>query len=275
MVYSEVGTGQPLLLIHGWAMRGCVFEKQQLGLSAHFRVITPDLRGHGASDTLPNSGGIATLAEDLHQLLCRLDIHGALLVGWSMGAMVGWEYLRRFGAHRMAGMVVIDMLPKLLSDGEWQFGLREGRDASVFSGSLAQMRKDWPGYTDVFLPRIFARGKSAEKEHMIHWIRSQALDCDPESAARLWASMVEADYRSILSELKIPTLIVFGELSQLYPKEASEWLAESLSNGISKGFRHSGHAPHLEEPDRFNALVRNFCENLERTPSHLAPPVVD
>lgn len=257
--YDDRGRGTPVVFVHGWSMCRDCFQPQLVALSDTFRVIVPDLRAHGNSSPLPPGAGIDTLAVDLGQLLSALDLRGSIVVGWSMGAMVTWATALGPEARRIAGIVSVDMVPRLLNDTDWNHGLREGRDASAFAAQHKRMRDNWPEYVRRFVPKIFARARLAEFRIVIARITAKALDNDSMSMAALWRSMADADFRSALRSLRVPTLIIQGGSSELYDVAAGEWMANAIPDAQLAVFGQSGHAPHLEEPERFNDAIRIFA----------------
>ncbi len=253
--YRATGAGRPLVFVHGWGMGGAAFEQQHREMSQRFRVVSFDLRGHGGSSPLAEGQGLGTLGGDLAELLAALNLDQVVLIGWSLGAMVCWEALAR-SPERVGALVVVDMVPRILNDSSWNLGLRAGSDASVYAASIARMRQDWPAYTRVFVPRIFARDSASElTEHA----RALAVGNDPESMALLWAAMVEADYRGLLPDMPVPTLIVYGERSQLYRPAAAHALAAAIPGARTIGVA-AGHAPHLEQPETFNRIIEQFAD---------------
>ncbi len=237
-----------------------VFRSQQESLSASFRVIVPDLRGHGDSGTVAPGQGIETLSEDLVALLQHLELDSVVLVGWSMGAMVGWGIIRQ-ARERVAAMVVVDMVPRILSDESWPFGIKQGKDASVFQRAIAQMSDNWPDYTRIFVPRIFAANGS-DQHDLIDSICRIASRNHAESMAILWRSMAEQDFRSMVRELDLPVLVIYGRHSQLYRPAAARWLADALPRATLVEFSQSGHAPSVEEPEYFNQVLSDFVRGL-------------
>jgi pimeloyl-ACP methyl ester carboxylesterase len=240
-------------------MQSAFFKEQIASLSPRFRVVVPDLRGHGHSSRLTAGQGLPTLVDDVAELLVSLDLTQAIVIGWSMGAMVSWSLAERKEAERLTGLVSIDMVPRLLNDESWAFGLHSGQDASAFSGMVERMLADWPRFTRIFVPRIFARGREAERQALVDWIVKETEENHAQSMAQLWLSIGDQDFRNNLANLQLPTLITYGALSQLYPAEASEWLANTIPNATRVGFANSGHAPHLEEPTLFNKEIESFA----------------
>ena len=250
------------MLLHGWGMQGQFFDQQFAALSPDFRVVVPDLRGHGRSSSVLQGQNLSTLVDDVNELLINLKLSESMLIGWSMGAMVAWSVMQGAAADRIAGLVTIDMVPRLLNDTDWKFGLRDGRDASVFSPVAKRMVEDWPGFTRFFVPRIFAAGHSDERKAIADRIVNETEKNDPESMARLWMSMANQDFRSSLSKIDTPALVVHGAQSQLYSEAANAWVADQMPNARRVAFADSGHAPHIEEPDRFNREIKKFADEI-------------
>lgn len=265
--FRDEGQGQALVLLHGWGMRKEVFDSQFAGLAGRFRLIAPDLRGHGESTPASNDGAIPTLADDIGRLLEHLDVDQAVIVGWSMGAMVAWALMHGPAAKRVAGIVAIDMVPRILNDVTWQHGLRDGEDASAFANDVARMRQDWARYVDEFVPRNVAHGREKQRSALLTRLSALIRDNDPESMARLWQSLAEQDMRQSVTELHVPLLIAHGELSQLYDEAAFAWMERNIPNSRRVSFADSGHAPHLEESERFNAVLEQFVDGLRGEPT--------
>jgi pimeloyl-[acyl-carrier protein] methyl ester esterase len=259
LAYRESGAGRPLLMLHGWGLSGACFGAQVPALARQFRVLAPDLRGHGASSPLAEGQGFATLVDDVVELLCGLDLHDVVVVGWSMGGMLSWALTQRPEAARLARIATVDIVPRLLNDAHWRFGLRDGRDAGVFARTTARMREDWPAFTRVFVPRVLAAGDDPLRRRLRPWLIGLSEGNDGRSMARLWSSMVAQDLRDQLPRITLPCLVACGARSQLYPAEASTWVEGRIADARLVRFDHSGHAPHLEEPERFRATVTAFA----------------
>lgn len=257
--YRDDGAGRPLLMIHGWGIGGDSFSGQVSALPPGYRALVPDLRGHGRSSPLADGQGLMTLVEDLAELLRTLDLAGAVVIGWSMGAMVAWALMQQPEASRVAALVSIDMVPRLLNDEQWRFGLREGKSSAVYDGAAARMVADWPAFTRVFVPRVVAQGREDERRELIDRLIALSERNDPDSMARLWLSMVDTDARGWLPRIAAPCLVAFGERSQLYSPAASRWVASALADARLVAFADSGHAPHLEQPERFSEEVAAFA----------------
>ena len=256
--FDDTGEGPAIVFLHGWSLGKEAFSLQARELSDRYRVIAPDMRGHGDSSPFGKDDDIGTLARDLEQLLVELDLSNTILVGWSMGALVAWEAAQGPEHGRIGGIVTIDMVPKVLNGGGWMYGLRAGTHLYDIDIDLRKMRGDWRAFTRAYVPKVFARDKADERDDLITSMIEQVRDNDVDSMMSLWIALVEADYIEAVQQLDIPTLITYGRHSQIYTGAAAQWMDEHIPNSRRIEFGDSGHAPHLEEPDRFNKGARRF-----------------
>jgi len=265
MVYDDAGAGRPIVFVHGWGMGAALFEPQRAALGQRFRIITPDLRGHGRSSRLEPGQSLQTLSDDLALLIRHLDLEEAILCGWSLGAMVAWDALLRHSAGRIAGLVIEDMTPRIPGDAAWRLGLLGGHDEAASERAVMAMEQDWAAFCPVFVPRIFARNPTENRHKLIQQTIRQAEKCDPASMALLWRSMVHQDFRPALASLQTPSWVLYGEKSQLYAPTTSSWLEQTMPHAKRISFSSSGHAPHLEEPEAFNQTIESIADALSTT----------
>jgi pimeloyl-[acyl-carrier protein] methyl ester esterase len=251
-----------MLLVHGWGVSGALFEEQITALSSRFRMVVPDLPGHGSSPAWPRGAPFSHLADRLAELVDELGLRDICLVGWSLGAMVAWDLLSRHAEAEVGGLVTIDMVPRLLNDDGWSHGLRAGRDHQVFARQIELMSTDWPRCVALFVPRIFAAA-APRREHLIGRAGAVALRNEPQSMAAVWQQMVEQDFRAVLPGIRMPALVVAGAQSQLYGVAAAEWVAAQMPHAQLAVFGGSGHAPHLEQPEDFNQALSEFAGSLQ------------
>lgn len=228
---------------------------------ANHMVALPDLPGHGKSPRAGRLLTIALLADELAQELDSRNLRDVILVGWSMGAHVAFDYLARHGTQRVAGLVVEDMTPRLINDDDWALGLRGNFDAPQNELVLSAITSDWASHSAAFLPRLFASNGQPDRM-LTQWLHKEISNCDPVAMAQLWRSMSAGDYRQLLAGLDCPTLVLYGSESQLYGAEVSAWMARTLPRGHRIAIPKAGHMPHLEQPDAFNAAVRQFSLEL-------------
>jgi len=262
LAYRDEGLGTPILLVHGWGVSGALFRAQFAGLTNRYRLIAPDLPGHGASGAFPADGSFALLADNICALVTELNLKQVVLVGWSMGAMICWDLMSRHPELDIQGLVTIDMVPRLLSEPDWQHGLRSGSGIHVFDPHVEAMNRNWPEFAAHFVQSMFSSIPGVYMQELIDSSCEVASTNDPGSLAQIWMRMAEQDFRADLPGITIPTLVIAGLHSQLYRVTAIEWVATQVPQARLLKFSRSGHAPHMEEPERFNRMLSEFVDSI-------------
>jgi pimeloyl-ACP methyl ester carboxylesterase len=252
IAYSDEGEGRPLVLLHGLMADSSFFGRQH-ELAGSYRVVAVDLRGHGRSPAGCRAPTIRRLAEDVTELVEQLDLDDSVGIGWSLGAAVLWRMLAGPASQRFAGVVVVDMTPRVLNDEGWDLGLsRETCEARSQA-----IRDDFPAFAAAAGQAIFAApGPEADRAAQVFAAN------DPAAIGALWESLVEEDFRLLLPSIRQPTLVVHGAQSHLYGADTAGHLVAALPNARAIAFDRSGHAPHLEQPELFNAAIREFAASL-------------
>jgi pimeloyl-ACP methyl ester carboxylesterase len=257
MAYADDGEGAPILLVHGWAAHHGFFDDLRARLVQSHRVLTPTLRGHPGSGHGAAPLTIETLADDIAHFCETLDLKGVCALGWSMGAMALWAAAPKLGA-RLGSLIVEDMSPRLINDASWCFGLSSEYGAADVAGTLDEINKDWPTYVARFTPRMFAPGMREAQPALVAWVMSEMSKADPENMASFWASMAAQDFRAALARISQPMLVIHGADSQVYPDEATAFIARTAPNAKRVVISGAGHVPHLEAPDAFFEKVEAF-----------------
>jgi pimeloyl-[acyl-carrier protein] methyl ester esterase len=258
IAYQDEGSGRALVLLHGLMAHSGFFERQR-ALASEFRLIGIDLRGHGESAG-GGSPSVEQLAEDVAGIAEALELEQAIVVGWSLGAPVLWHVLSGPAADRFAGAVVVDMTPRVLNDGEWQLGLSQ----EICEARRLAIRDDFPNFAIGAGQAMFAQPVREEHRALADWAGEEFARNDPAAIDALWSSLIEQDFRPVLSKIRQPTLVIHGAHSQLYGSDTAKYLVGALPNARAMRFDRSGHAPQLEQPDLFNATIRDFAASLPR-----------
>jgi pimeloyl-[acyl-carrier protein] methyl ester esterase len=188
----------------------------------------------------------------------ELDLDGAIGVGWSLGASILWRLLSGATGRRFTGAVIVDMTPKVLNEGGWTLGL----SPELCEARRQAMSDGFEAFAHAAGSAIFAQPVRDEHQALAAWAGAEFARNDPAAISAIWTSLVEEDLRGALPRIAQPTLVVHGAHSQLYGAATAEHLVEALPNARALPFARSGHAPHLEEPERFNALVTDFAATL-------------
>lgn len=246
--------GPPVILLHGWTMSGDIWAPVAEALGA--RCLAPDLPAHGATRGYPPSvaGGVALLGD----LIAEDRLEGATLVGWSLGALIGWSYLAR-GGRGVARMVSIDMSPCPLPAPGWPYPMR-GQSAAKAARGAARFRADWPGAARAIAQGMFARPEGCARMPAAE-AEARIRRHDPEAMARFWESLVAEDLRDAIPALTVPLLALHGAESRVYAPETGRWIADHAARGSVRVLPGCGHAPNLERPEAVAAAIAAFARD--------------
>lgn len=252
LAHADRGAGPPLVLVHGWSLSSAAFGDLAARLPGH-RLVLPDLRGHGGSDPAPF--GLDELAADLALLLERLDLRGAVLAGWSLGAQAALAALPRVRA-RLSGLVLIAGTPRFTATGGWTHGL----PAQALEVLAHRVRRDPARAAARFFDGMFAPGELDAGARA----RAAALRAGvpvPAAATALAGLQVLAatDLRAALGAIDLPVLVVHGSDDPVCPAGAGRALAAGIPGARLALLPGAGHAPHLSRPDAVAAALRAFA----------------
>ncbi|SCG41100.1 alpha/beta fold hydrolase [Micromonospora halophytica] len=217
LYYEDHGSGQPVVLIHGFPFNGATWEKQSGPLlEAGYRVITYDRRGFGASSQPATGYDYDTFAADLDMIMTELDLRNAILIGHSMGTGEVTRYLGTYGSNRVDRAVLLAPLaPFLLKTADNP----EGVEQSLFDGFKQAIRDDRFAYLTQFCQTFFNwdanKGKLvSEDAFRAHWnIGAQASAKGTLDCVDAWLT----DFRGDLPRIDVPVLIVQGDQDMVLP----------------------------------------------------------
>lgn len=258
-IYYEIkGEGLPIVFIHGFTEDHNSFRIQQKVLSKKYKIITYDLRGHGKSDRVDYGLNLERFALDLRELIDYLKLEDILLVGWSMGASIIFEYISSFGMERLSKICIIDKSPKTINDHTWNLGLYHGKytmDNAI--RDLELIKSNWMEFANRFINLM----APYFTDKQIKIAMEKMKDNSSNVMYFMWKSMIEKDYRDILEKITVPTLIVFGEKSTFYSIEAGEYLLNKIKDSKLEIFEDCTHLLVLENPIKFNRVLEEFINN--------------
>jgi non-heme chloroperoxidase len=219
--YEDHGSGQPVVLVHGYPLDGHSWERQtRVLLQAGYRVIAYDRRGFGHSSQPTIGYDYDTFASDLNTLLDHLDLSNVVLGGFSMGTGEVTRYLGRYGSGRVAKAAMFGVIPPFLlktADNP------EGVDGQVFEDIKASVVKDRYAYFKDFLDNFYNVDKLAPAR-----ISDQAWQASfiVASGASPYATYVcvdtwLTDFRDDLPRIDVPTLVVHGTEDRILPYDST------------------------------------------------------
>ncbi|OLT08953.1 bromoperoxidase [Kocuria sp. CNJ-770] len=222
LYYEDHGSGQPVVLIHGYPLDGSSWEKQTVALlEAGHRVITYDRRGFGSSSKPTTGYDYDTFAADLNAVLTHLDLQDAVLVGFSMGTGEVARYLGTYGSARVAKAVFLGSLePYLLQTDDNPTGVPQ----EVFDGLAAAVTAD----RYAFFTEFFGNFYNADTFLGTDRLSQEIVDASKNIAFRSGAVASVAaqptwltDFRADIPRIDVPVLIVHGTADNILPIDAT------------------------------------------------------
>lgn len=257
--YEDHGSGQPVVMIHGYPLNGASWERQERALlQAGYRVITYDRRGFGKSSQPAVGYDYNTFAADLNALLEHLDVSEVVLIGFSMGTGEVVRYLGTYGSARVAKAVLIGTIPPFVlktADNP------EGIDGAVFDDIKAAVLADRPAFFKGFLDNFYnldVLGGTRISEPA--WQNSfiVAVGASPYAAHAVVDTWL-TDFRADLPEIDVPTLAIHGDADRILPLAATAGRLPGLIKDVELVTVEGG--PHniaWTHPDEVNSALLAF-----------------
>jgi non-heme chloroperoxidase len=221
LYYEDLGSGTPIVLIHGFPLSGAAWEKEVAALlKAGYRTITYDRRGFGKSSQPSIGYDYDSFAADLNTLMTQLDLRDAVLVGHSMGTGEVTHYLGKYGSERVRKAVVVAPIPPfLLKSAENP----EGVDRSVIEGIVQSIATDRLAYLSAFLHDFYnldvtlGTRVSDEVVRANFAVAAGASGVGTAACPPTWMT----DFRNDLPRISVPLLIIQGDADRILPFPAT------------------------------------------------------
>ena len=209
MSYEDSADRVPVLWIHGYPLNNMLWDYQVDGLADVARQVSPDLRGHGASEATEPPCSVAQYANDCVRLLDHLGLSGPVVVGGlSMGGYVALE-LWRSHPDRVAGLILAATRPGADS--------AEGRTRRDKAAGLA-IAKGVAAIAEGMLPKLLAPETYEAEPDLVEFVHDMMLDTSEDGVVGALAAMRDRpDSTALLPTITVPTLVIHGEADQLIP----------------------------------------------------------
>ena len=233
----------PLLLLHSLGTSLHVWDAQAEALSASFRVLRPDLRGHGLTTATPGPYDIAALADDALVLLDALGVRHAHVAGISVGGMIAQALAAR-AAGRVDSLLLLDTAMAIPPPENWHARAAMVRAQGTAAIADAVMAR-W--VTPGFLSAPPARG-----------LRAMLLRTDPEGYAATAEAIAAADLTTATAALRVPTLVLVGDCDEATPLASAEALRDAIPGAQLEVIPGAAHIPTVEQPEAVTAAMRRF-----------------
>ena len=219
LFYQDWGTGPAVVLVHALGMDSDQWQYTVSDLcESGYRCISFDRRGHGRSDRPRDGYTLTRLVDDLAQVMNRLDVHDATLIGYSLGGMEAAGYVARAGAARVSRLALLaPALPFLLKTGDNPHGL----DRSAFEGTFAYWRRDYADWLVAGPSRVelfYRLGTFPISQGIVDWtVNMMRTTSSIQVQLQCGAMQATTDLRSDLRRIEIPTLVIHGDADASIP----------------------------------------------------------
>ena len=263
LYYKDWGAGQPVVFSHGWPLNSDSWESQMLHLASRgYRCIAHDRRGHGRSGQPWNGHEMNTYADDLATLIEKLDLHNAVLIGFSTGGGEVARYIGRHGTKRVAKAALVSSVPPLMLKTAANPG---GLPIEVFDGiRTGELANRSQLYKDIASGPFFGFNRPGAKvsQGLIDSFWMQGMMAGHKATYDCIKAFSETDFTEDLKKFNVPTLVLHGDDDQIVPIGAAALSAAKLVKN-SKLVVYPG-APHGltdTHKDKLNADLLAFLKS--------------
>ncbi|HET6671614.1 MAG TPA: alpha/beta fold hydrolase [Pyrinomonadaceae bacterium] len=249
IAYEDIGSGPVVVLLHGYPFNRSLWRDQVTVLQENYRVIVPDLRGHGASEIMRAPSTMELMAGDIAGLLDNLHIEQATIGGLSMGGYVALAFYRLF-PFRVLSLILAATRAQADND--------EAKQNRQVQAAKAR-REGMEGIADALLPKLLTAETVAKRPEIVKHLRGMMASTNPEGAAAALEGMaIRQDQTSFLPEILAPTLILVGSEDAITPPADAELMHREIRGSQLQVVERAGHVLNLERPEEFNAAVGRF-----------------
>lgn len=243
--WVDRGVGEPVFLLHSLGTDRALWRHQADALANEYRVVAPDLRGHGETEAPAGRYSLDMLGMDLIAVADAAGVDSFHLVGISLGGQIAlWAAINHPGRLRSV----------VLSNTAAQIGTSEGwqeRISVVLDGGMA-------GISEAVVGRWFADGFA--QRHPGRFARAVQVfeSTDPEGYVGCCHALADADLRGAVEKVTVPTLLIGGERDVSTPLSDVLWLHERIAGSRLEILPGVAHLPNLENPEKYSALLTDW-----------------
>lgn len=251
LVYESFGQGPPILLLHPFPVNR-EFWKPAAEFLSNYRIILPDLRGHGDSGIGDGPATMAKHANDLSRILDHADVGRAPIVGVSIGGYAIFEFWRRF-KNRASALVLA--CTKASADTPDARANRLRTAEEVLTNGVEP-------FVGGMLPKLMGSTTHAARPDLVSRARSMALKMSPQDVSQVQQGMAERpDSVPTLKIVDVPTLIIAGQEDSLISAAETELMRANIKGSRIATIPHAGHFAPFEKPEEVGHILRQFLDS--------------
>jgi 3-oxoadipate enol-lactonase len=256
--YQDQGSGQPVVLLHGFPLDSRMWSPQIEALSKSCRVIAPNLRGFGGSGLKSGDEtrgvSMADYAADVAKLLDAISVTGpVILCGFSMGGYIMWQFLRQF-PERLKAFVPCDTR-----------AIADTPEAKVgrLKSAAEVMKSGTESVVTTMLPKLVAESTRHSQSGVVDELTTIMRSCPPEAVSAALRGMAERpEVTAELGSFIQPALVIVGSDDAISSSQEMRGIADKLPNAKFVKIPNSGHMTTLENPGAVNSALSEFIASL-------------
>ena len=260
--YEDYGSGQPVILIHGWPLSRKSWEQQVWKLvDSGFRCISYDRRGFGTSSSPWGAYDYSALASDLNTIIEGLKLEDAVIVGFSMGGGEVVRYLTDYGSKKVSKAVLISSIIPLVKKKEDN---PDGVPESDLEGIIDALQNDRVGFLKEFSKGFynFDDNKDKVSQAQLDYDFTIASFASPRATIQTALAWMHTDFRSELKNVNVPTLIVHGDADKTVPIATSaEQVAKGIKDNTYEVIKGAPHGLNITHPGELNKILIEFLKS--------------
>lgn len=248
--FTDAGNGQTILFVHGFPLSRAIWQPQVEALEKNFRVITPDLRGHGESSAPAGVYTMDVFAADLQALIAERKCGPVVLVGHSMGGYISLAFYRKFPQSVRALVLFCTRATADTAEGK-----------SVRENLAQRAEREGPvAVAEQMLPKMLAASAAARPD-LVEQVRQMILSTSLNGlTGSLRGMAARLSSLELLPKINVPTLVVAGENDAIIPTAESAALAAAIPHAELAVIPQAGHLASLENPGAVESALRAFLE---------------
>lgn len=253
IVYEIVGTGPPVVLLHPFPVHHEFWNPILPALSSRYRLILPDLRGHGDSEIGEGPAFMEKYARDLARLLDAAGVGKAAFVGVSIGGYILFEFWRRF-RERVSALVLCDTRP--------QPDTPEAR-ANRLKVAAEVLEQGTEPFIESMIPKLIGRTTLSTRPDLVDSARRMMHKMSPLDISLVQRGMADRpDSVADLKTINVPTLIAIGDEDILSTPADGELMRQHIPGSQLKTIPKAGHYAPWEQPEALGVVLRQFLDAL-------------
>jgi len=255
MLYKVLGKGEPIVMIHGWAMTSEIWIDLANKIAKTQQVFLIDLPGMGS-----NKNTQFIDIDQINEEINALNLTYFSIMGWSFGGQIALHYSYKF-PKKIKKLFLVSTTPCFVNQiGDWQSGV----EANIFNKFANNLIVDWQTTMEKFL-NLQLLGSEYRKT-ILKKLKLLFLKKTPDidSLKRSLNLLLQNDLRYLLPHIDIPSMIMTGNMDKLVPLEASEYMNKSLKFSKIKVFKGAAHLPFLSHMDDFMNTFQEFNDSYDK-----------